>query len=144
MGDQFAGTADAVVLFRAVHHLNRFDHMGGHFGVALEDMMAVLKPGGVVGIVQHRAPEGNDDQWANGDNGYVKQSLVIKRFTDAGFEFVGESELNANAKDQPTEEDFVWRLPPSLGTSKDNPELREEMTMIGESDRMTLLFRKPS
>lgn len=144
IGDEYAGAADAVVLFRAVHHLNRFDHKGGHFGIALADMKKVLKPGGVVGVVQHRAPETHDDQWANGDNGYVKQSLVVKRFTDAGFEFVGEAEINANPKDQPTEEDFVWRLPPSLGSSKEDPELRERMKAIGESDRMTLLFRKPA
>lgn len=144
MDESYAETADAVLLFRAVHHLNRFDHLGGHFGIAIEDMKTVLKPGGVVGIVQHRAPEGNDDQWANGDNGYVKQSLVIKRFTDAGFEFVGESDVNANPKDIPSEEDFVWRLPPSLGTSREDPELREKMKAIGESNRMTLLFRKPA
>ena len=144
MPEEMAGTVDAVLLFRATHHLNRFDHKGGHFGIALDDMMAALKPGGVVGVVQHWAPEGNDDQWANGDNGYLKKSLVVARFTEAGFELVGESNINANAKDVPIEGDYVWRLPPSLGTSKDDPELRAKMQEIGESNRMTLLFRKPA
>ena len=62
----------------------------------------------------------------------------------AGFELVEASEINANPNDQPTKEDFVWRLPPRLAGSEDNEERRAEMTAIGESDRMTLLFRKPA
>lgn len=141
---ELEGQADAVLLVRATHHLNRFDHLGGHFDIALADMMKVLKPGGVVGIVQHRAPEANEDSWANGDNGYLKKSLVMQRFMAAGFEFMGSSEINANSNDIPGSQDFVWRLPPSLSTSKEDPELRVKMQAIGESDRMTLLFRKPA
>ena len=103
----------------------------------------ILKPGGVVGVVQHRAAESADDGWANGDNGYVKQSRIISVFESAGFELVETSEINVNPRDQPTQEEFVWRLPPTLGTSQEDEELRAEMEAIGESDRMTLKFRKP-
>lgn len=135
------GTADAVLMFRALHHLNRFD--AAYWDGFMADTKAVLKPGGLVGIVQHRAPETASESWANGDNGYLKQSFVIEKFTEAGFELVGNpSDINANAKDTPTAEDTVWRLPPTLGTSRDKPELKAKMEAIGESDRMTLVFRK--
>lgn len=137
----FKGIADAVLAIRGLHHLNRFDV--ADFKAALADYMTILKPGGIVGVVQHEAPEDADDKWANGDNGYLKKSLVIKRFTDAGFEFVGETDVNENPHDKPTAEDAVWRLPPTLGTSQDDEELKKKMTAIGESNRMTLLFRKP-
>lgn len=129
-------TVDVVLVVRAAHHFNRTEEAGGYFSEAIADMMNLLKPGGVVGVVQHRAPEGNSDEWAVGRNGYVKQSRVIEVFENAGFELVETSEINANPKDQPTEEDFVWRLPPS---GKE-----EAMLAIGESDRMTLKFRKPA
>ncbi|MFM7784669.1 MAG: methyltransferase, partial [Gammaproteobacteria bacterium] len=109
---------------------------------ALADIRTLLKPGGIVGVEAHRAPESAPDAWASGEQGYVKQSAVIAAFQTAGFELVGSSEMNANPKDQPTEQDSVWRLPPSLATSKDDPELRAAMQAIGESDRMTLKFRK--
>jgi predicted methyltransferase len=57
---------------------------------------------------------------------------------------VGSSEINANPKDQPTEQDVVWRLPPTFAMSKDKPEHKAQMEAIGESDRMTLKFKKPS
>ena len=63
-------------------------------------------------------------------------------FEMAGFELVATSDINANPGDLPGPEDIVWRLPPSLSTSKDDPELRAKMEAIGESDRMTLLFKK--
>jgi len=138
-----AGSVDGVLMVRAFHHLNRFEDEGGFRDAALKELYTLLKSDGIIGIVQHRAPEGNDDVWAEGDNGYVKQSLVIEKMEAAGFVFVGSSEINANPKDQPTNEDFVWRLPPTLGTSRDNPELRAKLTEIGETDRMTLKFRKP-
>ncbi|MEO1151214.1 MAG: methyltransferase [Pseudomonadota bacterium] len=144
MPDEMAGTADAVLMIRALHHLNRFEEKGGFLTSALEETTRVLKPGGLVGVVQHRGPEGNDDAWATGDQGYVKQSAVIAAFTDAGLELVEQSEINANPKDKPSNDDMVWRLPPTLGTSADNEELKAQMTAIGESDRMTLLFRKPA
>ncbi len=141
---EYADSADAVLMVRAFHHLNRFEDAGGFRSAALADVMTVLKPGGIVGIVQHRAPEDIDDAWANGDNGYVKQSVIVTVMEEAGFEFVEASEINANLKDQPTTEDMVWRLPPTLGTSKEDAELEAKMKEIGESDRMTLMFRKPA
>lgn len=133
--------ADAVLFFRALHHLNRFE--AAYWDGAIADTKAILKPGGIVGIVQHRGPETNADSWANGDNGYLKQSFVIEKFEAAGFELAAEpSEINANTKDVPSGADVVWRLPPTLGTSGDNPELKAKMEAIGESDRMTLVFRK--
>ncbi len=141
--DELAGTVDVVLLIRALHHFNRFEEEGGFFTSALADINKVLKPGGVIGVVQHRAPAGNSDKWAEGDNGYLKQDQVIAAFEGAGFEFIASSEVNANPKDQPSEDEFVWRLPPTLGTSRENEELKSEMMAIGESDRMTLLFRKP-
>ena len=141
--DAMKGTVDAVLMVRAFHHFNRFEEEGGFRTAALADAMAMLKPGGVVGVVQHRAPEGNSDKWAEGDNGYVKQSEIIRAFEAAGFEFAGSSEVNANPADKPGETDIVWRLPPSLATSRNNPDLKARMEAIGESDRMTLKFRKP-
>ncbi|MGH8176317.1 MAG: class I SAM-dependent methyltransferase [Steroidobacter sp.] len=142
--DDMAGTADVVLVIRALHHFMRLEDEGGYMTKALADMNKILKPGGVVGVVQHRAREKSPDAWASGDSGYVKQSAVIIAFKNAGFELVGSSEINANAKDQPTDKEFVWRLPPTLATSQDNPELKAKMEAIGESDRMTLTFRKPA
>ena len=83
------------------------------------------------------------DEFADGSHGYLKKSFVIAAAEAAGFEFVAESDVNANPKDQPSEDDIVWRLPPSLRTSQDDPELRAELEAVGESNRMTLKFRKP-
>ncbi len=142
--DELAGTADVVLVVRALHHFMRLEDQGGYLTKALDDIKKVLKPGGIVGVVAHRAPETSSDQWAKGDNGYLKQSAVIAAFEKAGFEFIDSSEINANPKDQPTEKDVVWRLPPTLAKSRNDPELRKQMEAIGESDRMTLKFRKPA
>ena len=85
----------------------------------------MLKDDGLVGVVQHRAPESASDEWADGNRGYLKQSAVIAMFEEAGFQLVASSEINANPKDKPGADDIVWRLPPSLRGSKDDPELRQ-------------------
>jgi predicted methyltransferase len=131
------------LLIRALHNLKRFQDEGGFLTAALQNVYDVLKPGGIVGVVQHRAPADKPEEWADGSHGYLKQEFVVKRMQDAGFEFIEASEMNANPQDQPGEEDVVWRLPPSLATSREDPELAERMKAIGESDRMTLRFRKP-
>jgi len=136
------GTVDAVLFIRAMHNLSRFEEKGGYMTKALADAYALLKPGGIVGIVQHQGPEGNSDEWASGSNGYLKKSAVIAKMKAAGFELVAESGINENAKDVPSEEDMVWRLPPTLGTSKEDPELKATLEAVGESNRMTLLFKK--
>jgi predicted methyltransferase len=143
MPESMEGEADAVLLIRAMHNLARFEDDGGFLTTALSDVNRVLKPGGVVGVVQHEARPDMPDEWANGDNGYLKKQFVIDRMTEAGLQFVEESNINENPNDQPTEDDVVWRLPPSYQTSRDDPELRAEMDAIGESNRMTLKFMKP-
>jgi len=143
MPADMAGTADVVFFPRVLHNLARFESEGGFLTAALADAYAVLKPGGTFGVVQHHARDEMSDEFADGSHGYLKKSFIIAAAEDAGFEFVAESDINANPADQPTEEDIVWRLPPTLGTSGENPELRAELEAIGESNRMTLKFRKP-
>jgi predicted methyltransferase len=137
------GQVDAVLFIRALHNLARFEADGGYLTSALGEAHRALKPGGIVGVVQHLAPATANDDWANGSNGYLKKDFVKKRLSAAGFEYVGEIDVNINPADQPTEEDFVWRLPPSFATSRDDPAKQEAYRAIGESTRMTLLFRKP-
>lgn len=137
------GTVDAILFIRALHNLARFEHDGGYLTTALAEAHRALKSGGIVGVVQHSAPESASDTWADGSNGYLKKSFVIEKLTGAGFELVGESDVNLNPRDQPTENDFVWRLPPSLATSKDDAQAAAAYRAIGETSRMTLLFRKP-
>jgi predicted methyltransferase len=141
--EEMKSTADAVVLIRALHNLARFESQGGFLTAAVQDVYDVLKPGGIVGVVQHQARDEMPDEFASGARGYLKDDFVIELFTKAGLEFNGMSGVNFNEKDQPGESDVVWRLPPSLATSRDNPELREELTAVGESNRMTIKFRKP-
>ncbi|MFK8051854.1 MAG: class I SAM-dependent methyltransferase [Woeseiaceae bacterium] len=143
MPESFAGTADAVVMIRAMHNLNRFEDEGGFRTEALENMFAVLKPGGILGIVQHQAAADMPDEWADGSNGYLKQEDLVAHVEAAGFSFVDSSDINVNPADQPTTDDVVWRLPPTLATSREDDALRAEMLAIGESNRMTLKFRKP-
>ena len=141
--EEMHGTADAAVVIRTLHNLARFESRGGFLTTALSDLYNILKPGGVVGVVQHQARDEKSDEWASGARGYLKDDFVIDRMTNAGFEFAGMIDVNFNAKDQPGEEDVVWRLPPTLSGSKDNDELKAAMLEIGESNRMTLKFRKP-
>ena len=86
--EQIIGTVDRVLLIRALHNLNRFEAKAGTRSQALSSVHAMLKDDGLVGVVQHRAPESADDAWANGDQGYLKQSAVIAMFAQAGFELV--------------------------------------------------------
>jgi len=141
--DDLDNSLDAAVFIRALHNLARFSDKGNYLENSLKATYKALKPGGVLGVVQHRALEDRPDAWADGSNGYLKQSFVIEQAEAAGFEFVAESSINANDKDQAVEGDFVWRLPPTLNGAKDNEELKEKMLAIGESNRMTLKFRKP-
>lgn len=139
-----AGTLDAILFIRALHNLARFEDKGGYLTSAIDSAFTALKPGGIVGIVQHEAAEDRPDDWANGSNGYLKKSFVVGAMQAAGFELVAESNVNSNEKDQAGEGDVVWRLPPTLGGAKDDEELKAKMLAIGESNRMTLKFRKPS
>lgn len=142
MPEEFRGKADAVLFIRALHNLNRFEKDGGFLTSALKDAHDALKPGGTLGIVQHQARDEMPDEWADGSRGYLKKAALIARLEAAGFEFTADSPVNQNPGDQPAADDVVWRLPPSLATSREDPALKEKMLAIGESNRMTLKFRK--
>ncbi|PCI63963.1 MAG: methyltransferase [Kordiimonadales bacterium] len=146
--DAMKGSVDVFLLPRAIHHLNRFEDKGDFLMPGLKDMYTALKPGGIVGIVQHRGSEERGEAASVGHAGYMKQSYVIETMKAAGFEFLAASEINANPKDQPTDTEVVWRLPPALQGGRDEAEDVKaariaKMTAIGETDRMTLKFRKP-
>ena len=126
------GTADAVLFFRALHNLAYTAPNSANLKTAIKDSWDLLKSGGIVGVVQHHARDNMSDSWANGENGYLKKAYVVDMLESAGFNLVGESDINANDKDRPTESEYVWRLPPD-GNMKE----------IGESNRMTLKFVKP-
>jgi predicted methyltransferase len=143
MPEYLDGTADAVVFIRALHNLARFNNDGEYLTNSFAEAYRVLKSGGIVGVVQHLAPDDASDEWADGSNGYLKKAFVIKHMQDAGFEYAASSDVNLNPADKPEADDIVWRLPPSLSTSSDNPELKAKYMAIGESTRMTLKFRKP-
>lgn len=136
------GTADRILVIRALHNLNRFESDAGTMSGALETMHKLLKDDGLVGVVQHRLSEDADSKGADGSRGYLKQSGVINAFEKAGFKLVKTSEINANKLDKPGPKDIVWRLPPSFNGSKDDAEKKAAMAAIGESDRMTLVFKK--
>jgi len=144
--EDLVGTVDAALFIRALHNLSRFEEKGGYMSAALADVHALLKPGGIVGVVQHAAPESNSDASTTGSNGYLKQSTLVAQMKAAGFELIKSSDINANPKDVPSDaegsEDIVWRLPPSLGTSGEDADLKAKYEAIGESNRMTLLFKK--
>ncbi|WEK43891.1 MAG: methyltransferase [Candidatus Sphingomonas colombiensis] len=131
------GTADVVLTFRNVHNW-RFGATD-QTQAAFDQMFAMLKPGGVLGVEEHHLPE---DQVGveEGKSGYMKRSSVIAYATKAGFKFAGESKVNANPKDTHDYPGGVWTLPPSYA-EKDKD--RARYAAIGESDRMTLKFVKP-
>jgi predicted methyltransferase len=139
------GEVDAVLFIRALHNLARLDAKGQYLQKALAETHRVLKPGGIVGIVQHAMSEAKPAAWADGSRGYLKRSMLISTMTAAGFEFVGETEINKNPKDDPQDNESVWRLPPSMDAAENknaSPELNAKYRAIGESNRVTLLFRK--
>lgn len=144
MPAEFEGQADVVLFIRALHNLARFEDEAGTLTSAITDAYNALKPGGIVGIIQHEARPDMPDDWADGSNGYLKKDFLIERMEAAGFELVDSSDMHENPKDQPTTDDAVWRLPPGLSGTADNPELRAEREAIGESNRMTLKFMKPA
>lgn len=135
------GSADAVLTFRNVHNWRMGYQRDGqdYAPEAFAQMFAMLKSGGTLGIVDHRLPESASDEREK-NSGYIKVSTVRKLAEDAGFEFVAASEVNANPKDTADWPNGVWTLPPSYRLKDVD---REKYAAIGESDRMTLKFRKP-
>ena len=137
------GSADAVVTFRNVHNWRmgyRRDDKADYSLAAFRQMFAMLKPGGVLGIEDHRLPE-SADPTRERKSGYIKVSTVRALAEQAGFRFAGASEINANPNDTAEWADGVWTLPPSLRLGDKD---REKYLAIGESDRMTLKFVKPA
>jgi predicted methyltransferase len=128
------GGADLVLTFRNVHNWLE----AGHLDETLRAFHAVLKPGGVLGVEEHRAPAGTPLPRIIA-TGYVPEDLVIERARAVGFELAGRSEINANPRDTKDHANGVWSLPPTLrGGDVD----RARYVAIGESDRMTLKFIK--
>jgi len=132
------GSADVVLTFRNVHNW-RF---GGtdNTANAFKQIFAMLKPGGVLGVVDHRLPEDMDSALEE-KSGYMKRSSVVAFAEAAGFKLAGESDINANPKDTHDYEKGVWTLPPNLREGETD---RDKYVAIGESDRMTLKFVKPA
>ncbi|WP_209349460.1 class I SAM-dependent methyltransferase [Pontixanthobacter sp. CEM42] len=138
MPEDVAGTVDRIVIFRSMHGLN----IGNSADSILKAARTMLKDDGMVGVVQHRAPEGASyDDYGARQRGYMRKQDVVAIFEANGFELAAESEVNANPKDPANWERGVWTLPPVLATGNDDPK-RADYLAIGESDRMTLLFKK--
>ena len=137
------GSVDVVLTFRNVHNWRmgyRRDDKADYSADTFRQIFAMLKPGGVLGIVDHRLPEGASEERER-SSGYIKVSTVKRLAEQAGFRLAAESEINANTRDTADWPEGVWTLPPSL-TLKDQD--REKYLAIGESDRMTLKFVKPN
>ena len=130
-------SVDMVLTFRNVHN---FVDLGDD---KVKDMFKALytslKPGGVLGVTDHRLPE-SMPQDAKATSGYIHESYVIKMAESAGFKLAGKSEINANPKDKADHKGGVWALPPTLANRDQD---RDKYQAIGESDRMTLRFVKP-
>ena len=123
---------DLVLTFRNIHNWV----MGGYEPKIYAAAFKALKPGGVFGVVEHRAKPGIDEA----KSGYVDEDAAIKRITAAGFVLEEKSEINANPKDTKDYPGGVWTLPPTLRNGDVD---KAKYLAIGESDRMTLRFRKP-
>jgi predicted methyltransferase len=127
------GTADLILTFRNLHNWK-----DAGVDQVFKDAFNALKPGGILGVVEHRLPIGVSLEEAKG---YVSEVKTIKQAKVAGFRFIGSSEINANAKDLAIYPKGVWTLPPSLALEDKN---KAKYLAIGESDRMTLKFVKPA
>ena len=131
-----AGSVDMVVTFRNIHNWMPRGYAEDMF----VQIYKVLKPGGVLGVVEHR---GNPDveQDPKAVSGYVNEAYAIQLAEAAGFELAGKSEVNANPADTKDYDTGVWTLPPTL---RKKDEDRDKYLAIGESDRFTLKFVKPA
>ncbi len=130
-----AGSADAVLTFRNVHNWMAAGKAQEVFNAAFK----ALKPGGVLGVEEHRLPASRPQE-AQAPSGYVLEATVIKFAEAAGFKLAARSEINANPKDTADHPRGVWTLPPTYALKDQD---RAKYQAIGESDRMTLKFVKP-
>lgn len=133
-----SGSADLVLTFRNLHN---WYMSGGDDAVqqAFRQFYDALKPGAVLGVVDHRLPEARPDEDMQ-SSGYMKESYAIAMAEAVGFELSARSEINANPQDTADHPRGVWTLPPTLRLGDEN---RDEYLAIGESDRFTLKFVKP-
>ena len=131
-----SNSVDFVLTFRNVHNWTMNEVDKDVFTAAYQ----ALKPGGVFGVVEHRANE-TMNAVEDSKSGYVSEAYVIELAESVGFKLVGRSEVNANPKDTKDYEKGVWTLPPSLRLKEVD---QEKYLAIGESDRMTLKFAKPA
>ena len=129
------GTADLVLTFRNVHNWMS----KGNEAAAFAAFFKALKPGGVLGVVEHRA-DSKKPMDPKAKSGYVTEKFVIDLAKKAGFQLAEKSEINANPKDTKDHPEGVWTLPPTYRLGDKD---REKYAAIGESDRMTLKFVKP-
>ncbi len=129
------GSADVVLTFRNAHNWVAAGNADAYF----KAFFAALKPGGVLGVVDHRAKPGTDIETMK-KSGYLTEALVLKLATDAGFVLDARSQVNANPKDTTNHPNGVWTLPP---VKRHDAADEAKYLAIGESDRMTLRFRKP-
>jgi predicted methyltransferase len=129
------GTFDRILIMRMMHNINRWNIADSE----LKAMRELLKDDGLVGIEQHRAKPNASYAISDGNKGYMREADVIKLMELNGFELVGKSEINANPKDTTDYPDGVWTLPPVLALKEVD---KAKYEAIGESDRMTLLFKK--
>ncbi|MFV0644404.1 MAG: class I SAM-dependent methyltransferase [Sphingomonadaceae bacterium] len=127
-----AGTFDRILVIRMLHNMTRWSIADSE----IKAMRSLLKDGGMMGIVQHRARADAPYSTSDGSKGYLRQDDVIAFMKSNGFDLIGMSEINANPQDSADHPKGVWEMPPSFSTK--DPKLEN----IGESDRMTLLFRK--
>ena len=130
------GTFDRILVMRTMHNLLRWNIADRE----IKAMRELLKDDGMIGIEQHRAKPDAPFSYTDGSKGYLREADMIKFMEMNGFTFVGKSEANANRKDPANHADGVWTLPPSMRGAKEENKAR--LQAIGESDRMTLLFRK--
>lgn len=131
------GSADMVLTFRNMHNWMS----SGVLDNVLRASFRVLKSGGTLGVVEHRAkPDASIDPKVIGETGYVPEAYAIQRVESAGFKLEKRAEINANPKDTKDYAKGVWTLPPTLRLGDTD---RAKYEAIGESDRMTLKFRKP-
>ena len=127
-------SVDAVLTFRNLHNW-----LGPLMDTIFSNSFKALKPGGIFGVVEHRANEGTTMEMMK-KSGYVTEKHAISMAKKHGFELVSKSEVNSNPKDIKNYPKGVWTLPPNLRMKEED---KEKYLEIGESDRMTLLFRKP-
>ncbi|MCA0903034.1 class I SAM-dependent methyltransferase [Qipengyuania aquimaris] len=130
--DDQKGTFDRILVIRSLHGITR----AGIADTEIRAMRELLKDDGYLGVVQHRAKADAPWSYANGIKGYLRQQDVVDFMRLNGFDLVASSEINANPMDSADHEGGVWEMPPVQSTK------RADLADKGESDRMTLLFKK--